>query len=166
MTEIESVISCVCSALENTQAAEVLTAFPQGGKKRYTTPVIAVGLRCGESASAGFAEYLGERHDVNSGAYCEIYGKRLELTLGVDIYSPKESGAGACLQTAAKVMAALPDLPNGVRVKKFSCGETVFDPAAGMFLLRAEMPCTCFMYADKTGDEELLDFTLRGVLKN
>ena len=164
MTEIEAILSGVRSALETAEVADVMTAFPAGEKKRFTEPVVALGVRAGESVSAGFSEYMGERYDEDDDAYYEIYGKKLELTLGVDIYAPKESGAGACLDVLAKIIAALPALPSGIRIKRFSCGETGFDAGTGMLLLKADMPCLCFMYADNTGDSELLDFTLKGVL--
>lgn len=164
MTEIESIISAVGTALSGANAAKILTAFPAVSKKRFAVPVAAIGVRRGESVSAGFSEYMGERFDESMGTYCEVYGKKLELTLGLDIYAPRESGAGACLDTAAKIISALPVLPSGVKVKSFSCGEPGFDPKTEMFLLKTELHCVCFMYADKTDDAELLNFTLRGVL--
>lgn len=164
MAELEAILSAVSTALQDINAADIISAFPADSKKRFVSPVIAIGVRKGETVSAGFSEYMGERFDQEHGTYYEVYGKKLELTLGVDIYAPKDSGAGACLDVAAEVISLLPTLPSGIKVKSFSCGEARFDTVTGMFLLRAEMHCLCFMYADKTDDAELLNFTLRGVL--
>jgi len=165
MAELETIVAAVRGAIE-AAGLKTTAAFPAGGKKRCAVPVAAVGVRAGEGVPSGFAEYMGERFDEASGACFEVYGKRLELTICADVYSPKEDGYGAagCLAAVGLVLAALPNLPSGVKIRKFTCGETQFDAKTELFLCRTELLCTCFLYADRTGDSELLDFTLKGVL--
>lgn len=164
MAEIDSIISAVCSVLSEKTGNTSVKIFPAGAKKRYEDPVITVGLKAGSGVSAGFAEYLGERYDERTSSYFETYGKRLELTLGIDVYSPNNSNFGAdkCLEIVSVIMGAVPEFQSGIRVKKITCGETGFDMSTGMFLCPVEMECTCVFYAEKLDDEELTAFRLRG----
>ena len=164
MAELENIISAVCSTLQEQETA--IHVFPAGAKKHHSEPVVTVGLKAGEGVPSGFSEYIGERYDTVNDAYYEVYGKRLELTLGINVFSPKseEYGSGECLDIVSRIIAAVPLLPSGIKVRKISCGETKFDTSVNMFLCTAELECTCFLYAERTGEDEFLDFTLRGVL--
>ncbi|MEI3141566.1 MAG: hypothetical protein V8S34_08605 [Lawsonibacter sp.] len=48
---------------------------------------------------AGFQDYLGERFDEDSGQWTELYGRKAELTLGLDLYAPEET-EGAAMEAA------------------------------------------------------------------
>ena len=167
MTEIESVIAGVCSAIETCGVGNVFTAYPYGTRERYLSPVVTVGVKAGSGMGASFAEYLGESYDRDTDSYTEVYGKRLELTLAVCIYSPKsaEYGADGCASVFGSVVSALPSLPSGVKVREIKCGETVFDEKTGMFLLESEIRLTAFLTAEASDEDEVLYFTLRGTVK-
>lgn len=166
MAEIDTVIGAVCDALCEYGVPAVMTAYPSSARERFTSPVATVGLGGGSGVSSGFSEYMGIRFDEVKQTYAEVYGKRLELTLSVGIWSPKDAeyGAAACHAIFGDLVAALPALPNGIRVRELTCGETRFDRSAGMFRLGAELKLTAFLYAEKTDDAEILDFTLRGTV--
>lgn len=166
MSEIESIISAVCRALTEETGETAVKIFPAGAKKRFEAPVITVGLRGGSGVPAGFAEYLGQRYDEDTARHIETYGKRMEITLGVDIYSPNKVGfgAGKCIDIAGMIMGAVQKF-DFIRIRKVSCGETGFDASAGMFRCPMEMECVCVFYADKVDDGELSAFRLRGEIK-
>ncbi len=166
MAELENIISAVCMVLEEQNTADAIHIFPAGMKKHHSKPIVTVGLKAGEGLPSGFAEYLGMRYDREEGEYHEIYGKRLDVTLGINVYSPKseEYGAPECLNIVSGIIAAVPAFPTGIKVRKISCGETKYDVSVDMFLCTAELECTCFLYANGKDDGEFLDFRVRGVL--
>ena len=165
MSEIESILEAVRGTLADA-GVRAVTAFPAGGYRRYKEPVCAVGLASGQGVDAGLAEYMGERFDKALGRTVEIYGKRLELGVEVRIYSPKgEPGANGCLDAMAKVIAALPHLPSGVRVRGFTSGEVGFDTGTDMYLTNLTLNCVCFFYAETADEEfEIMDFKLKGAV--
>ena len=165
MSEIESILEAVRQTLTDA-GVRAVTAFPAGGFRRYKEPVCAVGLASGQGVDAGLNEYIGERMDKATGKTVEIYGKRLELGVEVRIYSPKgEPGTNGCLDTMAKVIAALPRLPSGVKVRGFTSGEISFDAGTDMILAGLTLSCLCFFYAETTDEEfEILDFKLKGAV--
>ena len=166
MAELESIAAAVRDALLSEGVGAALCEYPSGAKLRYTEPVVAVGIKKGSAVSPGFAEYMGELTDASTGASSELYGKRFDVTVSLGIYSPKGGAFGAqgCVDTFSAVAAALGAMPSGLRVRELSCGETRFDGATGMFLCNAEMKCTAFMYAVRSDEREILDFTLRGTM--
>ena len=142
-------------------------AYPEGARGRYASPAVAVGLGAGCCVSAGGPEYLGMSFDERIGGSVEVYGKRMELTLALWIFSPRCApfGAAGCAAVFGELAAALPCLPSGIRVKELRCGETVFDESAGMFRLDAELGISAFFSAEASDDSEVLDFNLRGTVK-
>ena len=165
MSEIESILEAVRGTLEDA-GVRAVTAFPAGGFRRYKEPVCAVGLASGQGVDAGFAEYIGERTDAAVGKTVEVYGKRLELGVEVRIYSPKgEPGTQGCLDTMAKIIAALPRLPVGIRIRGFTSGEVNYDAGTDMILAGLTLNCVCFFYAETADEEfEILDFKLKGAV--
>jgi len=166
MAELDTITTAVRDALAAEVAGAVICEYPYGKKLRHDCPVVAVGIKSGSGISSGFAEYMGEFYDAQRDTYSELYGKRMELSLGVFIYSPKNQayGAGACMTVFGQIAAAISTMPSGLRVHELTCGETRFDAETGMFLCQAELRCTAFMYASRTCEEEFLSFTLRGAV--
>lgn len=167
MAELETIIAEVCEALTKAGLPNVTPAYPDGVRGRYLSPAVAVGLGAGCSVSSGGPEYLGMSFDAQSGSSVEVYGKKMELTLNVWVFSPRRApfGAAGCAAVFGELAAALPYLPSGIRVKELRCGETVFDESAGMFRLDAEIRISAFFSAEATDDDEVLDFNLRGTVR-
>ena len=71
------------------------------GRERtaLTGPKAVVSVRKCQVGPAGFQDYLGERFDEDSGQWRELYGRKAELTLGLDLYAPEET-EGAELERA------------------------------------------------------------------
>lgn len=67
-------------------------------------PVAAVSLRGCRWSPAGFQDYLGERYDPEAGRWEELYGRRVKLTFGLDLYGERAQGDRA-LQAAFDALA-------------------------------------------------------------
>ena len=109
MSGLEQVKAAIAKALEQAGTA-ARAAYAPGWARSYEEPVVAVGLRMGESRGGAMGGYLGEQVDPETLACREIYGMRLELTLSLDIYSPPGLGAGQRPGDAPPGDAGLPPL--------------------------------------------------------
>ncbi|MBE6948502.1 MAG: hypothetical protein E7456_01525 [Ruminococcaceae bacterium] len=168
MAELETIISAVCRGLSEGGVSAVISQNPFGGKKRHTSPIVTVGLKSGNAVSCGFAEYLGMRYDAENDTYNELYGKKLDIALGLTLWSPKSESFGheKCLMLFSQVADALHSLPESLKVRELSCGETEYDTAAEMFRCDAELKLSAFLVAESSDESQFLDFKLKGVLIN
>ena len=125
MNGLEQVKAALSAALERAGIA-AQAAFSPGWARSYSQPVVAVGLRQGESRGGALSSYLGQRTDPDTQLCQEVYGMRLELTLSLDIYCPPGEGAARCdnvLEGLHQVM--LEGLPAGLRPSDLKWEETV-----------------------------------------
>lgn len=166
MAELDSIINAVCEAFEKSGLSAAILKYPSSLRKHYDVPVAAFGIKNGTGVSSGFAEYMGLRYDGEKDVYFELYGKRMELTLGISIYSPKNAkfGSGKCFEIFEEMTAAITKLPSGIRVKEMTCGETKYSTEEEMFKLETTISCTAFLYAEREDSStEFLDFRVKGV---
>ena len=166
MNGLEQVKSAVVRALEQSGLA-AQAAFPPGWSKRYEGPVVAVGLRTGESRGGAMGSYLGRQVDPDTLVSREIYGMRLELTLSLDIYCPPEMGAAGCDGALERLhQAMLEGLPSGVRPAELKWDEVRWDEDTAMFLRKGSLSCAAFFTASAPDEEALAlsDFILKGVV--
>lgn len=163
MNGLEQVKRAIVEALE-AEGTAALAAFPPEWARRYSGPVIAVGLRTGESRGGAVGSYLGERVDPETQASQEIYGMRLELTLSLDIYAPQ--GADGCDSALEGLhRAVLRRFPSGLRPAELRWEEAGWDPETEMFLRRGSLSCSAFFTASRSEDGlPLTDFILKGVV--
>ncbi len=165
MSGLEQVKSAIADALKKA-GISAHTAYSPGWAKAYQDPVVAVGLRTGESKGGALGSYLGQRVDPDTLDCQEIYGMQLELVLSLDIYCPPGEGAGRCdsvLEALHQVM--LKGLPSGLRPAELKWEETVWDGDTSMFLRRGSLACSAFFVAETTEEQyDLTDFILKGVV--
>lgn len=162
---LEQVKTAVAEALEKS-GIRAVTAYAPGRAMEYRRPVVAVGLRTGESRGGALGSYLGTRLDPDTQSCQEIYGVQMELTLSLDIYSPPCTGAAGC-ESALEALhqAALQGLPAGLKPRELKWEETVWDEETGMFLRRCGFTCLAyFTAAVSEGSLLLSDFILKGVV--
>lgn len=166
MTEIELIIDKIKNVIKDGQVAASISDMPGGKKYRFTTPVVSVGLAGSSGMSAGFLGYIGTEYDADTDTYSEIYGKRLELKLSLDIRTPAgDLGGDECIAVFSQIVNLLEDLGSGIKVREYSCGDVSYDKNLDMYCCRAEVSCTAFLYAKKSDDStEFTDFTLKGEL--
>lgn len=165
MNGLEQVKTAVAAALEKAGVA-ACSAFAPRWAERYSSPVVAVGLRTGESRGGALSSYLGRKMDPDTLSSREIYGMRLELTISLDIYCPPEQGAAGCdeaLEILHQVM--LEGLPSGLRPAELKWEEARWDEETAMFVRRGSLSCGAFFTASASEDGLLLsDFILKGVV--
>lgn len=140
-----------------------VTAWENAPRVRRNGAVAVVSLRGCRGGPAGLQDYLGERFDPTTGRWEELYGKRAELTLGLDIYAPERLGESGCTALFAKLSEALADGgPEGLAVLRLSCGETGFVEREGLFRCRGEAVCQVYLYASADENGVFTDFRIRG----
>lgn len=165
MNGLEQVKAAIAAALERSGVSAQI-AYAPGWAKSYQQPVVAVGLRTGESRSGALSSYLGQRIDPKTMASQEVYGMRLELIMSLDIYCPPKEGASGCdkvLDTLHQIM--LDGLPSGLRPTELKWEEAVWDKETAMFLRRGSLACGAYFVAAAAEDGALLsDFILKGVV--
>ena len=140
-----------------------VTAWPGGEWTGGDGAVAAVSLRECRAAGSGFADYLGERYDEESRCWQELYGKKLELRLGLDLYAAGE-GAEEEIQTAFDRLAQAlhGGGPEGLKVRSYSCGETAYDRENRLFRRTVEAECAAYLYAAAEEGGAFLDFEIKG----
>lgn len=166
MNGLEQVKDAVAAALEKANI-RTQTAYVPDWAKAYSGPVVAVGLRTGESRGGALSSYLGQRTDPKAQTCQEVYGIRLDLTLSLDIYCPPEEGAVGgerVLEALHQIM--LEGLPTGLRPTELKWEEAAWDPDTAMFLRRGSLTCTAYFIAAASEDGAVFtDFILKGVVR-
>ena len=131
----------------------------------YAQAVIAVGIRSCGTAESGLGSYLGETYDEETAAWRAQYGRKLELVVALDAYSPAGAGQEGCCAALERAHDLLTGQPvSGLRFGEMDWGEVRFDRDTGMFLRQGSLRCSAFLVA--AVEEEsglLLDFRLKGV---
>ena len=162
--EYDSIVASVTQFLGN-YADFTVSAYPYGRMKHYDTPVVAVSIEEAESTPSGAGDYLGIFHDAETGER-ELYGRYLEVTLGLHIYSPdtENHGANGCQRTFGQIVGAFSESTLPVKVKSLQCGDTEFDSVTRMYHCKALAKCRCFMTAEIREDGQFTDYILKGVM--
>ncbi len=141
---------------------DAAAAYPAAGRKRREGAAAAVSLRGYEGGPAGFQDYLGERFNETTGKWEELYGKKLKLTFGLDLYAPAE-GTQALEAAGDALAAALRNGgPAGLKPVELTLGETEWDSASGFLKRPAEAVCEAYLYAVADEGGQFLDFEVRG----
>ena len=144
---------------------EAVSAWPERARPPAAGAVAAVSLRRCEGADAGFGDYLGERYNEETGRWEELYGKRLTLTFGLDLFAGTGEAAGERQVRSAfdRMNAALQSGgPKGLKIRDISCGETVYDRTAGRYRCPVEAVCEVRLYAAAEEGGAFLDFQVKG----
>ena len=162
MTELDIVLSALGTYLDENSVC-AFAAYGTEPIEKYDTPVCALSVHKAKGAHAGFGEYLGVFSDTEHGER-ELYGKTLELELGIYIYVPKSMGANACNTVFSELTALLCTQQSPVRAGKISVEEVKSDRITGMFLTKAKAECTAFITYEMTDSGEFTDFRLGGRL--
>lgn len=140
-----------------------LPAVMAWGEEKRTRPgkvMAAVSLRGLESGVPGFQDYLGERYDEATGQWVEFFGKKAELTFGLDLYgAAAEEVQGA---VDALSLALGQGGPEGMRTVEWSAGEIVYQESARRYMCPVRAKFAVWMTAVAKEDGEFLDFEVKG----
>ncbi len=148
------------------QDINAIAAWPRQERLDQNGAVVVVSLRKCQSGPAGFQDYLGELFNEETGRWEELYGKKVHLTFGLDLYADAKAGETAIQHSFDQLAAALQDGgPEGLNIQQLSCGETGFDSAGRLLKRAVEAECTAFLYAVTEPGGAFLDFEIRGGIK-
>ena len=127
----------------------------------------AVGTKETVIEESGAAQYLGEKVDEATQETVSVYGRKMLLTLLIEVYAPRTLGAVGCEKAAEAVTQALMTaLPEGLKLRTLQWGKTGWDKTAGMFRLDASAKYAAYFVAEAAEDETVFtDFVLKGTVK-
>ncbi len=120
-----------------------------------------VSLRQAQATQAGLYEYLGVLQDPDKGQV-ELYGRRLEGDLDLQILSPALSGGACCVQAGELAMEVLLSGIDGLRIGRIDQGPCTFDQVSDCFTMTLTAHIEAYIYAIAKEGEGFTDFTLKG----
>ena len=95
MTAVGQVKRAVAAAIKAAGCAAV-ESYSEEQLKRYATAVAAVGTKETVIEESGAAQYLGEKVDEATQETVSVYGRKMLLTLLIEVYAPRTLGAAGC----------------------------------------------------------------------
>lgn len=162
MTGLDTIRECMTDCLVRA-GVQAVTAWDRGDKTRREGPVVAVTLRSCRGQPSGFRDYLGERYNAGLGRWEELYGKKVKVTFGLEIYSAGRDGAARCQSAFDQVADGLQNgAPAGLALAELSRGETEYDRETGLFHCPAQAVCDAYLYAVADEGGAFVDFEVRG----
>lgn len=163
--ELEQIRESMAAFL-NARGVKAVTAWPDGGRSWGDGPAAVVSVRSCQAAGSGIGDYLGRQTNPDSGAELEVYGRRLEVRLGLDLWAAGAGGAERLQAAFDGLLEALRDgEPEGLRIREITCGETEYDRTTGLMVRRVEAKCGAFLYAAAEEGSAFLEFEIRGAWK-
>ena len=98
---LETLRQAVAAAL-NAGGVNAVAAMEPEARRRWDGPVAAVSLAGVECGPGGFQHYLGAWKNPDTGLEEEVYGRKAQFTLDLDLYAPRSGGEGACRDALAR----------------------------------------------------------------
>ena len=128
MTAVGQVKRAVMAAIAAAGGAAV-ESYSVEQLKCYQTAVTAVGAKETVIDESGAIEYLGEKTDEKTQQPVSVYGRRMRLTLLLEVYAPRELGAAGC-ETAAETVQTRMAVHQTEAARTASQMETMTETAA------------------------------------
>ena len=163
---LDSILDAVVNALKAV-GIKALREFPEKRADLKSGVSVSVGIDSCKSLSSGFGEYLGTRAGAGGSADTELFGRRLELVLRLEIFSPFGAayGAAGCVQCADSLRACFGNLPSGLKALDMEYSEIRADEEISSYRCSCALRALAFLVAEGTGGEtEFLDFVLKGTV--
>ena len=173
MTAVGQVKRAVAAAIKAAGCAAI-ESYSEEQLKRYATAVAAVGTKETVIEESGAAQYLGEKVDEATQETVSVYGRKMLLTLLIEVYAPRTLGAAGCekaaeaerVATARRGGLTREELPEGLKLRTLQWGKTGWDKTTGMFRLDASAKYAAYFVAEAAEDETVFtDFVLKGTVK-
>ena len=131
---------------------------------RWREAVAAVAVSKVACASGGFQDYLGVGKDPETGREGEVFGRRAELTLALDIFAPRDGGGDACRKAAEAAVECLAWRgAAGLPALEVRMGRGEFLERDGLY--RQEVACRCGAWLTARADGDtgaFTDFEVKG----
>ena len=166
MTAGGQVKRAVAAAIKAAGCAAI-ESYSEEQLKRYATAVAAVGTKETVIEESGAIEYLGEKVDEAPQETVSVYGRKLLLTLLIEVYVPRTVGAAGCEEAAEAITQAMKkEMQEGLKLRTLQGGKTGWDKTTGMFRLDASAKYAADFVAEAAEDETVFtDFVLKGTVK-
>ena len=166
MNQTMGISAAVCQWLTEREIPAV-EGWLSEPRNKAEGPIVVVTVREYTAQNAGFEHYLGERYNEDTASWEELYGRKVELILGLDLYAPERESEGAMQLLAERVAGALTmETPEGLQVGNVTCGKTEWDEKRRLLKRGMSACCTAWLQAVCTEENEFLDFELRGGWKH
>ena len=128
---MEQLIDAVLTWLKGA-GFQAVRRMPEGEFPELSGAVVAVGLEKAEATDAGLYSYLGVTE--MDGKTVSIYGRRLEAQVAMEVVSPENLGAKACMEASSALLTKLSGGIPGLAISK-----TVMEGCR----FEADMDCYC-----------------------
>lgn len=162
MNELTQLRDAVLRALQR-GGLQAEPAFPEHWASDGTTPLATVSLGAADGKNLAFCGYLGQLEDA-AGRIREVYGKRLEGTITLELRARRAGDCRQACETASAIL--LGGLPEGIRPGELSWEGLVWERETELFLRRGSLRCEALFLAQEPEDgSEFLDFMLKGVFE-
>ena len=93
-----------------------------------SNPMVTVGLISAETYPVSFGDYLGDSGDTLG----TLWGRKADITLSVNAYSPLTDGGIGCFKIMSKVTDYL-IFSSVLSSAKITCSDTVYDDGANAY---------------------------------
>ena len=143
----------------NAHGVPAALSWPGTPREERGGPVVLVSLRGCRAGPAGFHNYMGERFNPDTGHWEEVYGRKAELTFGLDLYAASATQVQRGLDLLTD---ALQEGPGGFQPLGFSAGETVYKSDMKRYFCPVEARFGAWAVAVTREDGSFLDFEVKG----
>ena len=161
---LETLRQAVVQTLNAGGLSAVAAMEPQA-RKRWSEPVAAVALSAIQCAPGGFQDYLGMKKNPQTGQEEELYGRAIELTLTLDLYTPRDGGEGDCqdaLAVAAEML--MTGGAGGLDVLELAADSVEFLEQDGLYHMPVRCRCAGWLIARTDSYGVFTDFVVKGRL--
>ena len=140
-----------------------VTGMESARSSRWRQAVVAVSLCRVVCVPGGFKDYLGTHREEN-GLERELYGREVELTLALDIFSPRDGGESACQEAAETAAESLMcHGAAGLNALEIQTGQVEFLDREGLYRQKTTCRCKAWLVARvDDGDGAFVDFEVKG----
>ena len=138
--------------------------MPEGEFPELSGAVVAVGLGKAEATDAGLYSYLGVTEI--DGKAVSLYGKRLETQVTMEVVSPEDLGAKACMEASSALLTKLSGGIPGLTIAKTVMEGCRFEADMDCYCCKVTVAALAYIYALANEDEtEFTDFMLKGEVR-
>lgn len=143
---------------------QAVRRMPDGNFPELSGVVVAVGLEKAEATDAGLYSYLGVTEI--DGKAVSLYGKRLETQVTMEVVSPENLGAKACMEASGALLTKLSGGIPGLAIAKTVMEGCRFEADMDCYCCKMTVTALAYIYALANEDEtEFTDFMLKGEVR-
>ena len=143
---------------------QAVCRMPEGEFPELSGAVVSVGLEKAEATDAGLYSYLGVTEI--DGKAVSLYGKRLETQVTMEVVSPEDLGAKACMEASGALLTKLSGGIPGLAIAKTVMEGCRFEADMDCYCCKMTVTALAYIYALANEDEtEFTDFMLKGEVR-